>query len=352
MPDAAQTAAARPGRRHLPARAPVRRRRRDRPGGGVARRPSPSRLDANVLFASGSAELTPRGAGSPRSVAADIAARGTGEVVVTGHTDSDGSDDFNQTLSEQRATPVLAALQPASGSAVTFVAVGKGESQPVADNSTDEGKQANRRVTVVYGVKGDNEAARWIVAGVAAVAPRCHARRLHGWRRADPHGHGNRSGVDERTERAGADPRGARGRRLRDESAGQVLGSAEGAVRDPLHPFPARIDVTGVVASETSTTVWFTLVNTEDTDPLLLATSATSTSGRRDRGSDGVPAVRPVPGGSTRRTRTTRSACAPPRRCRCRASASCSPPRSRRSTRRPRPSPSRSPGSRRSTTSR
>jgi len=113
-------------------------------------------LDANVLFASGSAELTPEASSALSAVAADIAARGTGEVVVAGHTDSDGSDSFNQTLSEQRAASVLAVLQPAAGSNVTFVAVGKGESEPVADNATDEGKQANRRVTVVYGVEGES----------------------------------------------------------------------------------------------------------------------------------------------------------------------------------------------------
>jgi outer membrane protein OmpA-like peptidoglycan-associated protein len=113
-------------------------------------------LDANVLFASGSADLTPEASSALATVAADIAARGTGEVVVTGHTDSDGADSFNQTLSEQRAASVLAVLQPASGSAVTFVAVGKGESAPVADNTTDAGKQANRRVTVVYSVKGES----------------------------------------------------------------------------------------------------------------------------------------------------------------------------------------------------
>ncbi|WP_421734647.1 hypothetical protein [Cellulomonas sp.] len=57
------------------------------------------------------------------------------------------------------------------------------------------------------------------------------------------------------------------------DSASTVLGSVEGAVRDPLHPFPARIDVTEVVAAEASTTVRFTLVNLEDTDPLLQLTA-------------------------------------------------------------------------------
>jgi len=54
-----------------------------------------------------------------------------------------------------------------------------------------------------------------------------------------------------------------------ESGGGEVLGSAEGAVPDPSAPRPARIDVTAVLADETSTTVWFTLVNTEGTDPLL-----------------------------------------------------------------------------------
>lgn len=113
-------------------------------------------LDANVLFATGSAELSPAAQEVLAGIAADIAARGAGEVVVTGHTDSDGSTASNQTLSEQRAASVMAVLQPASGTAVTFTAVGKGEGDPVASNDSDEGKQQNRRVTVVYSVQGDS----------------------------------------------------------------------------------------------------------------------------------------------------------------------------------------------------
>lgn len=109
-------------------------------------------LDANVLFATGSAELSPQAQSTLAAVGADIAARATGQVQVTGHTDSDGSDEANQTLSEQRAAAVLAVLQPLGGDTVAWVAVGKGESEPVATNGTDEGKQANRRVAVVYTV--------------------------------------------------------------------------------------------------------------------------------------------------------------------------------------------------------
>jgi len=111
-------------------------------------------LDANVLFATGSAELTAKAQKTLDAVAADIKERGTGKVVVTGHTDSDGSDASNQKLSEKRAASVLSAIKPASGSNVTFVAVGKGETEPVASNDTAKGKQENRRVTITYSVDG------------------------------------------------------------------------------------------------------------------------------------------------------------------------------------------------------
>lgn len=69
-------------------------------------------------------------------------------ILIEGHTDSDGAEEHNQTLSERRAQSVawfLAQQNVASGRIMTR---GYGESQPVADNATAEGKQANRRVEV------------------------------------------------------------------------------------------------------------------------------------------------------------------------------------------------------------
>lgn len=109
-------------------------------------------LDANVLFDKSSAALTPAAQEVLARVAADIAARATGEVRVVGHTDSDGSSRSNQELSQQRAAAVLAVLQPASGGRVTFTAVGAGEDEPVAPNDTPENMQLNRRVEVVYDI--------------------------------------------------------------------------------------------------------------------------------------------------------------------------------------------------------
>jgi outer membrane protein OmpA-like peptidoglycan-associated protein len=67
-------------------------------------------------------------------------------VDVEGHTDSDGSDDYNQQLSMQRANSVGTYLQSHGVNSQRIVALGAGEARPVATNSTPVGKQQNRRV--------------------------------------------------------------------------------------------------------------------------------------------------------------------------------------------------------------
>lgn len=65
---------------------------------------------------------------------------------VIGHTDSDGSDDFNQQLSEARAIAVVNYLTRSGVDANRLVPVGFGETKPVAPNDTDENKALNRRI--------------------------------------------------------------------------------------------------------------------------------------------------------------------------------------------------------------
>jgi len=69
-------------------------------------------------------------------------------VEVAGHTDSTGSDSYNQSLSERRSSAVAGYLQAQGVQPVRFQVIGWGESRPLADNSTDAGRQQNRRVEI------------------------------------------------------------------------------------------------------------------------------------------------------------------------------------------------------------
>lgn len=69
-------------------------------------------------------------------------------IDVTGHTDSTGSDAYNQRLSENRARAVADYLSSRGVSAARIRSQGLGESQPIASNATEEGRSANRRVEI------------------------------------------------------------------------------------------------------------------------------------------------------------------------------------------------------------
>ncbi|MEI4195127.1 OmpA family protein [Roseovarius sp. E0-M6] len=107
-------------------------------------------LDASVLFAVDSDMLRPAALSSLDTLAHDIAAAGISKFTVIGHTDASGSAAYNMDLSLRRAKAVRSYLadRPAL-SKVSIKAVGRGESQPVADNDTDAGRQMNRRVEII-----------------------------------------------------------------------------------------------------------------------------------------------------------------------------------------------------------
>ncbi len=69
-------------------------------------------------------------------------------VTVDGHTDSDGSDSYNQDLSQRRANSVGQYMVSRQIIPQRLVVRGFGESQPIADNNSDFGKQQNRRVVI------------------------------------------------------------------------------------------------------------------------------------------------------------------------------------------------------------
>ncbi len=69
-------------------------------------------------------------------------------LTVVGHTDNTGTDAYNQRLSEQRALSVARYLEGKRVHSMRLATTGKGESQPIAPNSTESGRQANRRVEI------------------------------------------------------------------------------------------------------------------------------------------------------------------------------------------------------------
>jgi outer membrane protein OmpA-like peptidoglycan-associated protein len=69
-------------------------------------------------------------------------------IMIAGHTDSTGSDTYNQQLSERRAMSVKNALTGQGVNPARMSAVGYGESKPIADNNTESGRQTNRRVAI------------------------------------------------------------------------------------------------------------------------------------------------------------------------------------------------------------
>jgi OmpA-OmpF porin, OOP family len=99
----------------------------------------------NVFYATGSYKLLAKSNKSLNEVAALLKADPTLMLDVDGHTDAQGSDESNQTLSENRAKSVVDYLVKQGVDASRLKATGYGESKPVADNTTAAGRAKNRR---------------------------------------------------------------------------------------------------------------------------------------------------------------------------------------------------------------
>ena len=99
-----------------------------------------------VLFAFDSAALSPDAQQRLQSLMPKLSAPGVATVNVVGHTDSVGSDAYNQGLSERRAASVAQYLIGQGLPAAKVSSEGKGEREPVADNDSDAGRAQNRRV--------------------------------------------------------------------------------------------------------------------------------------------------------------------------------------------------------------
>ena len=104
---------------------------------------------SDILFDVNQATLKPGAAQNIARIATVLRQYPDKQIAVEGHTDSDGSDAYNQSLSERRAAAVREALVAGGVVPTTITSRGFGESQPVTTNATAAGKQQNRRVEVV-----------------------------------------------------------------------------------------------------------------------------------------------------------------------------------------------------------
>jgi len=107
-------------------------------------------IQAEALFDFDKSVLKPEGKKSIDDAIAKMAKVDVELVIATGHTDSIGTDAYNQKLSERRATSVKEYMVSKGVPAAKVTTLGKGETQPVATNKTKEGRAKNRRVDIEF----------------------------------------------------------------------------------------------------------------------------------------------------------------------------------------------------------
>lgn len=103
---------------------------------------------SDIMFDSGSATLKAGAFDELARVGKVLNQYPQTTILVAGHTDSVGSDDFNQKLSERRAVSAKNALMGEGVNPARISTIGYGKNKPIADNGTEAGRQMNRRVTI------------------------------------------------------------------------------------------------------------------------------------------------------------------------------------------------------------
>jgi outer membrane protein OmpA-like peptidoglycan-associated protein len=105
-------------------------------------------FDSGLLFAFDSAELQSTARRNLGELSRSLEEYPNTDVVVVGHTDSTGSDSYNQDLSERRSASARSYLVSEGVPAARVTAEGRGETEPVASNEDESGRSLNRRVEV------------------------------------------------------------------------------------------------------------------------------------------------------------------------------------------------------------
>ncbi len=113
----------------------------------------------DVLFETGKADLLASANSNLNKIAAFLVENKTRNVLIEGHTDDRGTDAYNMRLSEQRADSVRLALIQRSVAPQRIIIRGYGESRPIESNSTETGRQKNRRVEIT--ILNEGEQLHW-----------------------------------------------------------------------------------------------------------------------------------------------------------------------------------------------
>jgi OOP family OmpA-OmpF porin len=193
------------------------------PEGACADRVAGTLAARRIVFRPGSAELEAEGVAAVEALAAALADCPDVAFEIGGHTDSQGREAANLELSEARAAAVKAALDAAGLPHVALTARGYGPSRPVADNDTEAGRAANRRIEFTL-----MRTAAAAEPGEPVHGPRCadpRRRRGAGGRRAP-----RRADRLDRRAACGTGPAGGRARRAA-RGGGGGAGPGRGAAR-------------------------------------------------------------------------------------------------------------------------
>ncbi|RPH36669.1 OmpA family protein, partial [bacterium] len=112
-------------------------------------------FNSGILFKTNSADLQPEAKANIEKLGTILKKYADTNILVEGHTDSTGTDVYNQTLSEKRAQSVAQFTQNQGVASTRFTIKGYGESQPLVSNSTTDGRQQNRRVEIAIMANDD-----------------------------------------------------------------------------------------------------------------------------------------------------------------------------------------------------
>jgi outer membrane protein OmpA-like peptidoglycan-associated protein len=105
-------------------------------------------MTSQTAFDSNSTDIKPAFYSTLDKLADVVVRYGKTSLTIVGHTDNVGSDKFNQDLSQRRAHSVAQYFEAKRVNAMRLATAGKGESEPVASNAAEGGRQQNRRVEI------------------------------------------------------------------------------------------------------------------------------------------------------------------------------------------------------------